>query len=492
MRTDLIGSFGMNVNYAGMQGVNEEVQEAAEVFAAMMSQQQEFAEPMMDSVSSGNDTVQDVKPMDSAQDSYKRYNYKERHINEAKETDFSEKAEEAAGEMEEFEQEALDAISEEFGVEKEEVMAVLDEMGLSVLDLLNPQNLVNFVMELTGITAKEELLLNDGFLSIMGTMDSMKKDLMAELELTPEGLEQLTAQMKQLHTEESIAFSDEFTKQKEPKVNTEAAEEETIHVQNAATAEETEVSEEALEAAKNAENTGAKDGIEASDTEESQVKVEVVKEENAANLETENPLERNLAGDNENSRFTDNNQQSGESFMANASNVNNVPTADTSQINSYLNTNTMEIIEQIAEQVRIHVTADTKSVEMQLNPENLGKIYVNISEENGMIHAQFTATNEIVKEALESQLATLRENLNQAGVKVDAIEVTVQTHQFEHNLEQNHKREENEGAYQEEMLQRRRNLNINALDELSGMMTEEEALVAQIMMDNGNSVDLTA
>jgi flagellar hook-length control protein FliK len=30
------------------------------------------------------------------------------------------------------------------------------------------------------------------------------------------------------------------------------------------------------------------------------------------------------------------------------------------------------------------------------------------------------------------------------------------------------------------------------MDELAGVMTEEEALVAQIMRDNGNSVDLTA
>ena len=39
---------------------------------------------------------------------------------------------------------------------------------------------------------------------------------------------------------------------------------------------------------------------------------------------------------------------------------------------------------------------------------------------------------------------------------------------------------------------RRRNISIDSLDELSGLMTEEETLVAQIMKDNGNSVDFTA
>ena len=42
-----------------------------------------------------------------------------------------------------------------------------------------------------------------------------------------------------------------------------------------------------------------------------------------------------------------------------------------------------------------------------------------------------------VKEALESQLVLFKQNMNQAGVKVDAVEVTVGSHELERNLEQN-------------------------------------------------------
>ena len=35
-------------------------------------------------------------------------------------------------------------------------------------------------------------------------------------------------------------------------------------------------------------------------------------------------------------------------------------------------------------------------------------------------------------------------------------------------------------------------LRINSLDELSGLMSEEETLVAQMMRDNGGTVDFTA
>ena len=44
----------------------------------------------------------------------------------------------------------------------------------------------------------------------------------------------------------------------------------------------------------------------------------------------------------------------------------------------------------------------------------------------------------------------------------------------------------------QEETKKRRNLKLDSLEELTGMMTEEEALVAQIMKDNGNSVDFTA
>ena len=83
--------------------------------------------------------------------------------------------------------------------------------------------------------------------------------------------------------------------------------------------------------------------------------------------------------------------------------------------------------------------------------------------------------------------------MNQQGVKVDAIEVTVGTHEFEQNLEENAREEEQaKQQMQESQKGTRRNLNLNDLDGLSGLMSEEEQLAAQIMKDNGNQVDLTA
>ena len=167
--------------------------------------------------------------------------------------------------------------------------------------------------------------------------------------------------------------------------------------------------------------------------------------------------------------------------------------ADVTSETSYISVDTMDLLEQVAEQIRVNVSEGTSSMEMQLNPENLGKVYVNISSKEGMIHAQLAASNEAVRAALETQVADLRQNLNQAGVKVDAIEVTVASHEFEKNLEQNQENEKQQGERQQEQSGgRRRNLNLSSLDGLSGLMTEEETLAAQMMRENGNSMDVTA
>lgn len=158
---------------------------------------------------------------------------------------------------------------------------------------------------------------------------------------------------------------------------------------------------------------------------------------------------------------------------------------------AFTSIDTIDIIEQIVEQVKVNISGETTTMEMQLNPENLGKVYVQVSAREGSVNAQITAANETVRNALEIQIADLKQNLNQAGVKVDAIEVTVASHEFEQNLEQNARREGQEGGQAETALHRR-NIRLSELDELAGVMTEEETLVAQIMKENGNTIDLSA
>ena len=81
-----------------------------------------------------------------------------------------------------------------------------------------------------------------------------------------------------------------------------------------------------------------------------------------------------------------------------------------------------------------------------------------------------------MKEALEAQLVDLRQSLNQQASS-RCVEVSVGSHEFEKNLEQNAKQEEHQGEEQEKASKagRLRRISRNELDELTGVMSEEES-----------------
>ena len=147
---------------------------------------------------------------------------------------------------------------------------------------------------------------------------------------------------------------------------------------------------------------------------------------------------------------------------------------------------------QISQMTRIAVSQAETSIEMQLNPENLGKVYLQVVSRQGAITAQLAAQDEAVKQALESQLAVLKDNMNQQGLKVEAVEVTIASHEFERNLEENQKNPSQEQQEAETERASRRNIRMDSLDELEGLMSEEESLVAKMMSEQGNRMDLTA
>lgn len=156
----------------------------------------------------------------------------------------------------------------------------------------------------------------------------------------------------------------------------------------------------------------------------------------------------------------------------------------------YTSVNTTEIIRQIVNQISIANTAGESVIEMQLNPENLGKLYINVTEKNSEITARIAVSNEAVKNALESQMATLRENLQDANIRVNDVEITIATHEFERNLEQNAGNENGRQDGQQYTHQSSNNGgNKSGPNETA---SDEARLTAQIMRDNGNSVDFMA
>ena len=67
----------------------------------------------------------------------------------------------------------------------------------------------------------------------------------------------------------------------------------------------------------------------------------------------------------------------------------------------------------------------------------------------GIVTAEFTTQNEAVKAAIEAQATQLRANLEEQGVKIEAIEVSVESHQMERELDKNGDQQQKQSQEQE-------------------------------------------
>ena len=105
--------------------------------------------------------------------------------------------------------------------------------------------------------------------------------------------------------------------------------------------------------------------------------------------------------------------------------------SETGELNQEVAAQVREIANQIMEQIKITIRPEQTNMELQLNPEHLGRVHLTITEKEGMMTAQFTTQTEVAKEAIESQMAALKESLQNQGIKVEAIEVTVSEFGFE-------------------------------------------------------------
>ena len=154
------------------------------------------------------------------------------------------------------------------------------------------------------------------------------------------------------------------------------------------------------------------------------------------------------------------------------------------------------LMNQLEGLARAFASTEGTTLQMQLNPESLGRLVLTVTEKHGNVTAQITATNEQVKEALQTQMVELRSTLQAQGIKVEAVEVTVATHEFEQNLDGNSsanaQMQEQGDSQAQGRSGGRRNLDQSMLQGIDGQLTEEEALAAQVMRDNGGSVDYTA
>lgn len=416
--------------------------------------------------------------------------------------------EQVSEKLEQFAEDVKEVLKEELGVSEEQIAEAMEALGLSFSDLLNANQLALLVTELTGNKDMGMLLCSEEFTTIMNVVGELGEKLLRELGISGEELSQMltdTQNMTEMVSSEQIPQTDSAVP--EDNVPEIMAQENTVQV---TMTQESDVSPQTVQDGK--KNEVPLDALEVS--------------EESLDEESKFVVDKNTTDDQKNASDERNAYENGEDLaesVASESNKNGMlhgqktaenPGVQTrndvmGSVNQNITENVFaptqesvngattqvdvsDIIKQIVEFSRVTLSNTATTMEMQLNPENLGKIYLELTSKGGVVSAHITTQNEAVKEALESQLVEFKQNMNQAGVKVDAVEVAVGSHEFEKNLEQNAKQEQQQAEEQEKAAKQTRHINLNDLDELSGIMTEEESLVAQMMADQGNSVDFTA
>ena len=426
-----------------------------------------------------------------ADNTYSDIRFKDNSVPAARKSDINDKISDVVSQVDAKADNIKDIIKEQLDISDEEIESVMEQLGFTFMDLLDPQNLADFVSEIKGSLDLTDMIVDPDFQQLMLSMSSVKQEIAQVCDIDSEQMDEIISVMEAV-TEPDNGSSDENfgidiseiaenVSQSEEAVSEKIQDTDNQTDEMPATDDDivtvvTDKTTDGSEAGQYADgNSDSADG----NTEEKAEEPDFAADQRKADILSE--------------KVSDNN--AGKATFTVDNGIRNVQTPETpfsavSQASGKVDI--LDIIQQVTEQLKVSMTSDETSMEMQLNPENFGKIYVNVSQKNSQITAHMMVMNEVVREALESQLGNLRETLSQAGVKVDAVEVTVASHEFEQNLEQNSSKEQKQQEQSGSFKSTRKNINMSSLDEMSGIMTEEENLVAQIMHDNGNSVDFMA
>lgn len=413
-----------------------------------------------------NEAVKDsVKPADDTQNSKVtgENNFEERPVEE---TDVDT--------LKEAVESVISKIEEELDVTEEEITEALAILGLTQTALLIPETIPEIAIELSDAEGAISLVTNEELYDAIGeitkTVEEILPNLEEDLDIDPEVFEAVLKEASVIPADEN-PIDTELPVEKENEtpvieinVKSFEARSESREVKNEEVSQIEEPKEELnVSKALVSNETNAKEQNSNEDLSQT-VKTETVKPLNDEH-EVKDPIVT----------FTQNLIDKTREAL-NAKEVTTV----------YTEVDAKAIIDQITESIRVEATPETTEISLRLHPESLGNVSVRISANHeGAMTAQFIAQNESVKAIIESQALVLRETLEAKGVTVEAVEVMVGSHEFERNLSDSERRNEEQQTSPRAV----RRLNLDAEDETE--LEDEDILRQDIMRQNGNTIDYT-
>lgn len=424
-------------------------------------------------------------------------------------------------------------VKTELGTDDAAIDRTLKAMGLTIVDLFNPDTLKAFVLQLKGAQSMDlltdELLLKSlqsitelmenysednstGLLALMQLLDTQTPlEELVEPEVFEDFMKQLTGDSEsELFTKpEVLEIQEENTTGSEQAVMLEKPE--SLTLTKEAVTEEKPVQEEmevekfsvlSTEGKQENKESSENSGMNLSDGRTGDEDVSFIKavsgadaEDTADSGDTESSGEefftgRDEAEDLKELRSTDHEQTP--LFSVNAhhqvqqGNIGKI--AEASFQSSARMLQALDITRQVSEQMRSSLSEGVTRLEMQLNPESLGKVLLTVSAKEGVMTATFRVQTEDARQALESQMFTLRENLEAKNIKVEAVDVQISNFDFAPGGEA-------ERQWKEEMAKKgKKNFDFDVAEEDEPESKEKSAeeVRRSVMRDRGSSIDFTA
>ncbi|WP_312492559.1 flagellar hook-length control protein FliK [Anaerosporobacter sp.] len=341
--------------------------------------------------------------------------------------------------------EVKNIIMDNLEITEEQLEVIMSTLGLNYLQLLEPSNLAQVFMEANGLNDPTQMLTD---------------------QLLSDQFSQLVEQIGQVDLEEMGLTTEDIALYLE-KLNLNNAEDVPAEEAMVTTTVNDDSEEDVVD---NQKTLNQKSTVENQD-----IKVEVQKHTTDSDADSSSSNKQNQDASVEHANLN--------TILNNVTKVNTVESFGNELVQIQ---QLRDIANQVVEQIKVIIKPDQTSMEMNLNPESLGKVNLVVAEKNGLLTAQFTVQNEIAKEALESQMQTLKDNFTNQGLKVDAVEVLVSNSPFsQDNMSEGSKEQQKSSG-------KKKNINLADLDLLEDDITEEDAMKIDIMSKNGNSVDYSA
>lgn len=321
------------------------------------------------------------------------------------------------------------------GIDTDKLDSYLDELNLSVEDLLNSENAMKLAMISKDVTEATELLVNHELAEEI-------KDFAEEIKT-------------------AVVSSVDEKVQDEAVVVDEAQE-------NIVTSEHKEENDKADNSYGDAKN----DNIEV------QIQGETI---------TDKLNQMDNSNQNSKNAFDEKNSKENEIISNfNVSGTGNIVDDITNAIvDTTEDVDQARIISQIIDGIKVNARPGITSMEMQLYPEHLGKVTIEVSSNNGVLNAKIAAETESARRAIEGQLTLLKDNLNNQGIKVESVEVTIAGHGFEENLENGNQRDNHPQH-------RNHHVRKSLMDEINGEESFDDITEEAKMEAIGNTVSYRA